>query len=124
MELKEFIKTAVTDIAGAVSELQNELQNGTIINPTISRGDSVNAILINNEVRMMERLHFDIAVTVTETTELNGNARVGISVIGAKLNQGNAETTENVSRMTFSIPVVLPSTHVKTALELKRDGRQ
>ena len=79
---------------------------------------------INNEVRMMERLHFDIAVTVTETTELNGNARVGISVIGAKLNQGNAETTENVSRMTFSIPVVLPSTHVKTALELKRDGRQ
>lgn len=34
MELKEFIKTAITDITEAVSELQSELNNGTIVNPT------------------------------------------------------------------------------------------
>ena len=31
MELKEFIKTAITDITEAVSELQNELDNGAIV---------------------------------------------------------------------------------------------
>ena len=29
MELKDFIKTAITDITEAVSELQEELKNGT-----------------------------------------------------------------------------------------------
>ena len=35
MELKDFIKTAITDITEAVSELQEELKNGMIVNPSI-----------------------------------------------------------------------------------------
>ena len=36
MELKEFIKTAISDITNAVSELQSELQNGAIVSPSVS----------------------------------------------------------------------------------------
>ena len=32
MELKEFIKLAVSDITSAVSELQSELKNGAVVN--------------------------------------------------------------------------------------------
>ena len=40
MELKDFIKAAITDITEAVSELQDELDNGTVVNPTLPRGAS------------------------------------------------------------------------------------
>ena len=123
MELKEFIKTAITDITEAVSELQEELKNGTIVNPSLTQGEHGKSLVEDNEVRMMERLNFDIAVTATEATELNGNAKVGISVFGAKIGTGNAEKTENVSRLTFSIPLLLPATHVKTQIEKVMERR-
>lgn len=123
MELKEFIKTAITDITEAVSELQEELKNGTIVNPSLTQGEHGKSLVVDNEVRMMERLNFDIAVTATEATELNGNAKAGISVFGAKVGAENKERTENVSRLTFSLPLVLPATHVKTPQELLREKR-
>lgn len=124
MELKEFIKTAITDITEAVSELQEELKNGTIVNPSLAQGEHGKTLLVDNEVRMMVRLNFDIAVTATEATGLNGNAKAGISVFGAKVGAENKEKTENVSRLTFSLPLVLPTTHVKTQLEKMREKRQ
>lgn len=117
MELKEFIKTAIADITGAVSELQQELKNGAIVNPTFPSGQQGSHLLVGDEVRAIEKLNFDIAVTATETTELNGNAKAGISVFGAKVGAENTEKIENLSRLTFSIPLILPSTHVKTPSE-------
>lgn len=124
MELKDFIKTAISDITEAVSELQEELKNGTIVNPSLTQEEHGKSLVVDNEVRMMERLNFDIAVTATEATELNGNAKAGISVFGAKVGAENKERTENVSRLTFSLPLVLPTTHVKTQLEKMREKRQ
>lgn len=118
MELKDFIKTAIIDITGAVSELQEELGNGTIINPSLTYGEHGKTVLVDNVVRMIERLNFDIAVSATETTELNGKAKAGISVFGAKVGAENTEKTENVSRLTFSLPLLLPATHITT----KRDS--
>ena len=123
MELKEFIKTAITDITEAVSELQEELKNGTIVNPSLTQGEHGKSLVVDNEVRMMERLNFDIAVTATETTELNGNAKAGISVFGAKVGAENTEKMENVSRLTFSIPLIMPATHVKTPREISMENR-
>lgn len=123
MELKEFIKAAISDITDAVHELQDELTNGTIVNPTIETGKQGEAELVNNEVRMMERLNFDIAVTVSETTELDGKVKAGISVFGAKIGAESTGKSENMSRMTFSIPLLLPATHVKTPLEIMRENR-
>ena len=119
MELKEFIKTAITDITEAVSELQEELKNGTIVNPSLTQGEHGKSLVVD----MMERLNFDIAVTATEATELNGNAKAGISVFGAKVEAENAEKMENVSRLTFSIPLLLPATHVMTPMEKLRVKR-
>ena len=124
MELKEFIKTAITDITEAVSELQDELGNGTIVNPSHTQVEHGKSWVVDNEVRMMERLNFDIAVTATEATELNANAKAGISAFGAKAGAENNERTENVSRLTFPLPLVLPTTHVKTPFEKMREKRQ
>ncbi len=121
MELKDFIKTAITDITEAVSELKGGLNNGAVINPTIMQGEHGKSVLVDNEVRMIERLNFDIAVTASEVTELNGKVKAGISVFGAKVGAENEERVENVSRITFSIPIVLPATHIKTPMETLRE---
>lgn len=123
MELKEFIKTAINNITEAVSDLQKELDNGTVVNPTLLQGDRGKSIMINNEFRMIERLNFDVAVTASESSGLEGGAKAGISIFGAKVGTETNAKTENVSRLTFSIPLVLPSTHVKTPLEEMRDKR-
>lgn len=47
MELKEFIKTALSDITNAVSELQAELQNGAIVSPSVS----IPVVLPNTHVK-------------------------------------------------------------------------
>lgn len=112
MELKDFIKTAVVDITNAISELQEELQNGSIINPTLPYPVTNKAIRVNNIIRPIETLVFDIAVTATETSGIEGGAKAGISVFGAKVGAATNAKAENVSKLTFSIPVILPSVNV------------
>ncbi|MBD5327960.1 MAG: hypothetical protein HDR99_05820 [Bacteroides sp.] len=118
MELKAFIKTAVTDITDAIRELQAELANGAVINPTISRGDYGKAVIVNNGIAPIEHLNFDVAVTASETSGIDGSAKAGISIFGAKVGAENSSRTEHVSRLTFTIPIVYPATHVKTPDEI------
>lgn len=123
MELKEFIKTAITDITEAVGELQGELKNGAVVNPTLHKGVEGKSLLIDNEVRMIERLNFDVAVSASASSAVDGGAKAGISVFGAKVNAGENSKTENASRLTFSIPIVYPSTHIKSPTEQMREKR-
>ncbi len=123
MELKEFIKTAISDITNAVSELQIELDNGAVINPTISRGEYGKAVIVDQGVAPIEHLNFDVAVTASETSGVEGGAKAGISIFGAKVGAESSTKTENVSRLTFSIPLVYPATHVKTPQEAMRNRR-
>jgi hypothetical protein len=118
MELKEFIKTAIADITEAIVELQTELDNGAIINPTLPNAIATKTLTINNEIRPIEHLAFDVAVTATDASDIKGGAKAGISIFGAKVGGGASAQTENVSRLTFSVPVVYPSTHVDTPKEI------
>ena len=123
MELKEFIKTAITDITEAVSELQSELNNGAIVNPTLTNPIALKTLTVDNEIRPIEQLAFDVAVTATEASGIDGSAKAGISIFGAKIGTESSAKTENVSRLTFSVPIVFPTTHVKTPQEIMREKR-
>ena len=121
MELKDFIKAAITDITEAVSELQAELGNGTIVNPTLYEGEKGKFLLIDNEGKAIERLNFDVAVTISDSSGTLTGAKAGISILGAEINSASCGKTENVSRLTFSIPLVLPTAHVRTPMEANKE---
>lgn len=123
MELKEFIKTAITDITNAISELQAELQNDAIVNPTLPQSIALKTLTIDDEVRPIEQLAFDVAVIATEASELEGEAKAGISIFGAKIGTETNASTQNVSRLSFSIPIVFPTMHVKSPRELMREKK-
>ena len=117
MELKEFIKTAISDITSAISELQSELQNGAVVSPSMPQPISTKTIDVDGANRLISNVEFDVALTIGNTDTSSGNAKVGIQIFSAKLGGDNQSRTENVSRLTFSIPVIYPTHKVKTDKE-------
>ena len=111
MELKEFILKAVSDITAAVSELQS-LNNGAVINPVLPNGTTGTHTKIDGKVRSIERLNFDIAVMASEETNGSGGLSVGGTILGLKVSGGDSDKKENVSMLSFSIPIILPSAKV------------
>lgn len=124
MELKEFIKTAIADITEAVSELQNDLDNGAIVSPSLPN-PIANTTVIDPENerinRKISQIDFDVAITVGDTATKEAGGMLGIQILSAKIGGESQTHTENVSRMSFSIPVVLPTVHVKSQKEINDD---
>ena len=98
MELKDFVKGVIFDITNAVKECQQELNNGAIICPTNSNtkeqvfSDKDGSLTISN-------VDFEVSVSVGSSNETGGKI--------------NTTKDENVSKVRFSIPVVLPYTFVQ-----------
>lgn len=127
MELKDFVKSVVTDITNAVSELQSELNNGAIVSPSVSN-PIANVTIIDpdnkNSNRHISKIDFDVAITVGSSDKLGTDIGTGIRIFSAKIGSDNEERKENVSRITFSIPVVLPTCYVKNKAEIEKESRK
>lgn len=119
MELKEFIKTAITDITEAVSELQSELNNGAIVNPALPYSISNGSIDAGAGNQPIQKVEFNVALTTSETASVDGNAKGGITIFSAKLETTQQAQSQNISRLTFTVPVVLPTVQMQTAAEKK-----
>lgn len=120
MELKEFVKTAIQVITNAVSELQSELKNGSIVSPSMPSAIANSTVMDpdNGSInRKISNIDFDVALTVGDSGTIESGGKVGIQIFSAKIGGENKSHTEDVSRITFSIPVVLPTAHVKSKQE-------
>lgn len=120
MELKDFIKEVIRDITDAIKECQEEIDNGSIISPT--NNYVVEKIKSEYGNLKISYIDFVVAVTATSSIEANGETKRGIEVggsalglnisgkIGGKIkSEGNKQIDENMSKITFSIPIVYPS---------------
>ena len=108
MKLKEFVKEVLHDVTYAISDSQNELQNGAIINigntHMLTDGTMETSYPAQN-------IDFDVAVTTS--TDKGGNVSIDVfnlpTRFGFKLLKNRAE----VSRVKFTIPVVYPRPNKK-----------
>ncbi len=116
MELKEFIKTAVADITNAVSELQKELQNGAIVSPSL-QNENKSTTVIDNKNMILTQVAFDVAITAGGTDTVRGGAKGGLHVFSASVDGSTEEHTENISHVSFTIPIVLPQHRVRSEQE-------
>ena len=66
----------------------------------------------------ISNIDFDVAITVGNTGTINGKAKAGIQIFSAKISGGNEVRTENVSRMTFSVPIKYPIAKIQMDHEL------
>ena len=123
MELKDFIKTAITDITNAVSELQEELGNNAVVSPPMPSSIAQKTLQQEGRSRLISDIDFNVAITVGSVDSMEGNAGAGVlQVFSAKVNAGNESRSEKVSRISFSIPVIYPTADVKTDRELRDES--
>ena len=110
MELNEFVENALTQLIEGVHAAQDKAKEvGGEINPHINDGNQTKLGFLNASGRSAAIVNFDVALTASEGTGTNA----GISVLGGAINLGAGGQSSNensvVSRIQFSVPVVMPS---------------
>lgn len=111
IQLKDFIKAVLSEITDGVTESQSELKSkGVIISPSISDGIKAEN---DGKIRTVSVVSFSVELIQSESddTELSGGAKLYVFSAGAnnKTGKSNAIT----SKVSFNIPVILPSVEVK-----------
>lgn len=101
----------LSEISDGISESQNALSSkGIIVSPSISDGIKAES---EGKVRTVSTVSFTVELVQSETddTEVNGSAKLYVFSAGA----GNRKGTSNIvtSKVSFDIPVILPSIYVK-----------
>lgn len=110
MELKDFIVSAISDISSAVAEADEKIRDaGGLVNPG-GHHRTMDAPEIGPQSFVAPRttLNFDIAVSASKEGKGSAEAKAKILVIEASIGGEGKIRSETVSRLTFSLDVVLP----------------
>lgn len=112
MELRDFVTNTLVDIAEGVRRAQHELaESGARVNPLLfERGHTTGHAPI-------EKIQFDVAVSVGEETGTTGKVNVVAYVMGVSGERQHDRQSERISRVQFTVPMVLPTTAPKSAQE-------
>lgn len=110
MDLKDFIQQTISGIVEASVELQAKYEaRGVIVNPPVSvkEPDLYEHSEIGHRFRRVEVVEFDVAVTAAK--ESSGGGKAGLKIFSAEIGADgrHSRTSEEVSRVKFSIPIVL-----------------
>lgn len=110
MDLKEYVKSTISQLSEAVEELNDELGDKTVVNPIRPDMSGENVIIDRkNGTRMVTDVCFELSTSIIDNKE-NG-AKVGIfsSIVGLGANTVSGSNNSAISKVTFSIPVLLPT---------------
>lgn len=110
MELKDFIKDTVTQISDAVIELNgNNTLYPLAVNPVRNSNDTdQNITSIAGKSCSITNIDFDLSLTISGNKGLNAKVGVLASVVGLGVSSSDNTQNENVSKIKFSLPVLLP----------------
>ncbi len=118
MELHEFISQTLVQISKGIEDANTNLSESQgIVNPRniiinhSSNADIYAHLSMDNDERrrVVEKIDFDVAVTVTKGTETKGGIGIAVGTIGIG-SQGKSDA-ENVlqNRIKFTIPMAFPN---------------
>lgn len=119
MDIQEFVKSTLVQIAQGVREAQQEVRDaGGIANPSTGGG------IYNREV---SHIDFDLAVVVQRSTEAGGGAKLEIPTVFSIGGSGKgSDSSQQTSRIAFKVPFVYPFDEKTQAdiLEQKRKNER
>ncbi|MCJ8286612.1 trypco2 family protein [Halomonas sp.] len=120
MELKDFIRETLVQVAQGIEEASSELQDSTaLVNPrnvSINTSENGRHYGVFSEdkapspIRYVEEIAFDVAVHATEGTEASAKAGISVGSVGIGGKGSSSETKSSASRIQFRVPMVMPQT--------------
>ena len=109
MQLQEFVTESLTQIIQGVRNAHAAAKTaGAQVNPIGLAVAKPGSEIYSQAGQLAQLIHFDVAVTATETDKAQGGIGVfvGALAVGTK---GEVESQSSaISRIQFSVPVVLP----------------
>ena len=118
MELKDFIKSTISQVIDAVEELNEQYEEkDAVINPSspYKQGQDVRSVDTRTGKRQVAEIEFDLTVSVDESKGTGGKVNVLACVIGGDVSKTVSQGNSSVSRVKFTVPVMLPTRKVKDA---------
>jgi hypothetical protein len=129
MELKEFVKETLTQIAAGVEEsIASVRESGGYVNPATrinSKNTDNSHFASMGHGRNVFLVDFDVNVTVVEETGTNAEAKLKVASLlslGAGGESGNKSSATN--RISFKVPLALPVDPVTAEEQKNRDEAQ
>jgi len=116
MELQEFISTTLVQIARGIEDAAKQLLdtkaivNPRNVRPMPDRSDTVYGILNTEKQfhKIVQKIDFDVAVTAEKGSKTKGGVGIQVGSIGVGTQAQSDRTSSTISRIKFSIPMVLP----------------
>jgi hypothetical protein len=111
MQLRDFVAETLKEIIDGVIEAQRHYQDkgGSVASGVTYAGTSSENRLWNSVTRAPAQVvEFDVAVTAAEGTETKGSIGVFIGAIGLGSHGKSESSNTSVSRIKFSVPIILP----------------
>ena len=123
MELKDFISSTIEEISRGILAAKDQLKDtNAVVSPhnfQVNSKESQAFGRTKNEdahepqkwqgTRVVQKVDFDIAVTVSDADKSNAAAKISVLSIGIGGAVENVSSTGTNSRIQFSVPVVFPS---------------
>ena len=79
MELKDFVKGTISDIALAIKELNDEKSNiGLLVNPNNYDQIKANEFLFIGDGRLVKDVEFNLSISASDTTEAGGSLKINV----------------------------------------------
>jgi hypothetical protein len=112
MDLKEFVKETLIQISTGVRDAQAEVRKlGGLVNPaTYSSGNAGGAYFASyKDGHHIFLVDFDVAVTVTENSATNAEAKLKVASL-LSLGAGGSSSAQNevTNRLSFKVPLAFP----------------
>lgn len=120
MNLQEFVEKAICQViravAGAATVLaEDEATKSAEINPqmlVVYSQPQPSPVTQGSGNRKLVEIDFDLAVTTSEASSIEGGGKLGVAVAVVKLNAGGSKAAESstgtANRVRFSVPIMLP----------------
>ncbi len=109
MELKEFVTQTLTQIIEGIKDAQEQTKDsGALINPKTYGDTGLIVEGTKSEIRNVQSVKMNVALTVTENSGNKSGIGVVASVFKAGVSKEDSDTNTTTSHIEFNIPVSFP----------------
>ncbi len=112
MELKEFVKEALTQITEGVNEAQSSIRElGGYVNPAVRIGKAASQSHVSSlsDGQNIYTVDFNIAISVAENTGTKADGKLSVaSILTIGGGASSSESNSTLSKIAFKVPLALP----------------
>ena len=107
MKLSDFVRETLVEIVAGVTAADVDATGARISGATVFDSTTKSDYHVTSGTYAGD-VEFDVAVTVLESSSIDGGIKAGISILGLSGGAGSKSEGSSGSRVKFAVPVVLP----------------